>query len=64
MTQELIPEIQTATDALQAWIAITETIIQLKETIVFEKELLKTLRKALAPFGPRRPAAKKRAVAS
>jgi len=65
MTQEILPEIQAATEALQARIAITETeITELKETIASKKELLRTLRKSLAPFGPRRTAPKKRAAAT
>jgi hypothetical protein len=46
MTQEVFPEIQGATEALPARIAITETqISQLKESISSKKELLRTLRK-------------------
>jgi hypothetical protein len=60
MTQETFPEIQAATEALQARIALTETeVAEMKESIAAKKELLRSWRKALAAFGPRRRAKEK-----
>lgn len=65
MTQEVFPEIQAATEALKARIALTETeVAQMKDGIKAKRELLRSWRKALAAFSPRRAASKKRATAS
>jgi hypothetical protein len=65
MTQELFPEIQAATEALESRIAITEAeISEMKESIGSKKELLRAWRKALAAFGPRPNVPKKRAAAT
>jgi hypothetical protein len=62
MTQETFPEIQVATQALESRIAITESeVAQMKEGIAAKRELLRSWRKALATFGPKRLASKKRA---
>ena len=54
MTQEALPEIQTATDALERRIAITETeIVQMKETMVGKKSLVRALRKAASAMNPK-----------
>ena len=61
MTQDVFPEIQVATEALESRIAITESeVAQLKEGIAAKRELLRSWRKALATFNPKRVAAKKR----
>jgi hypothetical protein len=60
MTQDIFPEIQVATEALESRIAITEgEVTQLKETIAGKKALLRSWRKALATFSPKRAAPKK-----
>jgi hypothetical protein len=65
MTQEIFPEIQAATEALKARIALTETeVAQMKDGIKAKRELLRSWRKALAAFNPKRPASKKRLVAT
>lgn len=49
MTQELFPEVQTATAALEQRITLTEAeIAQLKESIAGKKKLVKGLKKAIA----------------
>jgi hypothetical protein len=61
MNQHVFPEIQVATEALQSRIAITESeVAQLKEGIVAKRELLRSWRKALATFNPKRAAPQKR----
>lgn len=61
MTQEVFPEIQAATEALKTRIALTETeVVQMKDAIKAKRELLRSWRKALAAFSPKRPASKKR----
>jgi hypothetical protein len=63
MTQEIFPEIQAATEALQARIELTETeVAQMKDGIKAKRELLRSWRKALAAFSPKRAASKTRAV--
>ncbi|HVX90807.1 MAG TPA: hypothetical protein VHC20_04225 [Candidatus Paceibacterota bacterium] len=53
MTQEMFPEIKTASEALQTRIALTEAeIAQLRETIAAKKEQLRSWRKAIAAFSP------------
>jgi hypothetical protein len=64
MTQETLPEIQAATEALEQRIALTEAeIAQLREGIAAKKQLLRSWRKALAAFSPRQTALKKKAAA-
>jgi hypothetical protein len=63
MTQDVFPEIQVATEALESRIAITETeVSQMKEAIAGKRELLRSWRKALVTFNPKRAAPKKRAT--
>jgi len=63
MTHELFPEIQAATEALEARIALTETEIdQMKADIKAKKELVRSWRKALAAFIPRSAVQKKKAA--
>jgi len=65
MTQQIFPEIQTATEALESRIAITETeIAQMKVDIQSKRELLRSWRKALSVFNPRRVARKKQKIAA
>jgi hypothetical protein len=65
MTQEIFPEIQAATEALKIRIALTETeVAQMRDGIKAKRELLRSRRKALAAFSPKRPVSKKRAAAS
>ena len=62
MTQEIFPEIQAATEALKTRIALTETeVAQMKDGIKAKRELLRSWRKALSAFSPKRVAPKKRA---
>lgn len=54
MTQEIFPEIQAATQALEKQIALTETEIdQMKETIAGKKQLVKAWRKAINAVCPK-----------
>ena len=54
MTQELFPEIQSATEALEARIAITEAeVVEMKESLRTKKDLIRAWRKALATFNPK-----------
>ena len=63
MTQEVFPEIQAATEAVQARILLTEKeIAEMKEAIVAKKAELRSWRKAVDAFIPRRKALKKRAA--
>ena len=65
MTPEVFPEIQAATEALKARIALTETeLAEMKDRIKASRGLLRSWRKALSAFDPKRPVSKKRAVAS
>jgi len=53
MTQEVFPEIQTATQALEKQIALTETEMdQMKQAMDKKKEMIKGLRKAIAAVNP------------
>jgi hypothetical protein len=62
MTQDVFPEIQVATEALESRITITEAeVAQMKEGIAGKRELLRSWRKALASFNPKRAVTKKRA---
>ncbi len=61
MNQELFPESQVATEALESRIAITEAeVAEMKEGIAGKRELLRSWRKALSTFNPKRAAPKKR----
>ncbi len=63
MTQTTFPEIQAATEALQSRIAITESeMAEMKQSIAAKRQLVRSLRKALAAFAPQRGARKKRAI--
>ena len=63
MTQDIFPEIQVATEALESRIAITEAeVAQMKESIAGKRELVRAWRKALSTFNPKRAAPKKRAL--
>ena len=63
MPEEVFPEIQRATEALESRIAITESeVAQMKEAIAAKRLLLRSWRKALATFNPKRAAPKKRAA--
>jgi hypothetical protein len=63
MTQEVFPEIQVATEALESRIAITEgEVARMKEGIAGKRELLRALRKALATINPKQVVQKKRAA--
>jgi hypothetical protein len=63
MTQTTFPEIQTATEALQSRIAITESeMAEMKASIAAKRQLVRSLRKALAAFAPQKGSRKKRAV--
>ena len=65
MTQQLFPEIQAAAEALESRIAVTETeIAEMKAAMKAKKDLVRSWRKALGAFTPRRAAAKKAASAS
>jgi hypothetical protein len=64
MTQEVFPEIQAATQALEKQIAITEAEInQMKATIATKKDLVRGWRKAIAAVSPKQGAKKKTAAA-
>lgn len=61
MTQTMFPEIQTAVEALESRIALTETeITEMKESIAAKKRLVRSWRKALAAFSPPKVLRKKR----
>jgi hypothetical protein len=61
MTQEVLPEIQVATEAIESRIAITEgEVAQMNEGIAAKRELLRSQRKALTTINPKRAAIKKR----
>jgi prefoldin subunit 5 len=65
MTQELFPEIKEAIDALEKRVSLTEAeIAEMKEGIKEKKAQVKTWRKALAAFTPRKAATKKKAIAA
>jgi hypothetical protein len=61
MNQEIFPEIQVATEALESRIAIAEAeVAQMKEGIAGKRELLRSWRKTLATFNPKRATPKRR----
>lgn len=61
MTQDTFPEIQAATQALEKRIALTEAeVAQMKEGVKARKAMLRSWRKALVAFNPKRGASKKR----
>jgi predicted nucleic acid-binding Zn-ribbon protein len=63
MTQEAFPEIQAAAEALKTRIGLTETeVAKMKDSIKANRELLRSWRKSLAAFNPKRLTAKKREV--
>ena len=63
MTQEIFPEIQAATQALEKQIALTETEIdQIKQTMASKKQLVKGWRKAIAAVTPKPAGQKKKAA--
>jgi len=65
MSQDIFPEIQVATEALESRIAITEAeVAEMKEGIACKRELLRSWRKALSTFNPKRAAPKKRTAGS
>lgn len=56
-----LPEIRTATEALEARIVLTEAeVAQLKSEIKEKKSLLRSCRKAISAFGMKRAIQKKR----
>jgi hypothetical protein len=62
MTQTAFPEIQAAAEALESRIKQTDAeIAEMKESIKAKKELVRSWRKALGAFAPKRPPAKKAA---
>jgi hypothetical protein len=62
MTQEVFPEIQAATAALEKQIALTEAeIAQMKIAITSKKQLVRAWRKAVSAVAPQQVARKKRA---
>ncbi len=64
MTQEIFPEIQAATEALETRIRLTESeIIELKDSLKKKKTLVRTWRKALSAFNPRSTTGKRKPVA-
>jgi hypothetical protein len=64
MTQEVFPEIQAATQALEKQIALTETEIdQMKQTVAAKKQLVRGWRKAIAAVSPKTAGQKKKAAA-
>ena len=63
MTQEVFPEIQAATQALEQRISATEAeITQMKESIAGKKQLVRAWRKAISAVSPK-PANQKKAAA-
>jgi hypothetical protein len=63
--QEVFPEIKTATDALEKRIAITESeLVEIKESMATKKQLVRSLRKALAVMSPVPRVIKKKRVVS
>lgn len=64
MSQTVFPEIQAAAEALETRITLTQTEIdQMKESIKAKKELIRSWRKALGAFTPKRAAKKAAAEA-
>ena len=65
MTQEVFPEIQAATQALEKQIAVTETEIdQMKKPIASKKQLVRGWTKAISAVNPKPAGQKKKAAAS
>jgi hypothetical protein len=65
MTQEIFPEIQAATAALEKQITITEAeITQMKETMAGKKRLVRGWRKAISAVSPKPAGQKKKASAT
>jgi hypothetical protein len=63
MTQGVFPEIQAATEALEARISLTEAeIAEMKDGIKSKKALVRSWRKALAAFIPQPAAQRKKAT--
>ena len=63
MTQDVFPEIQAATQALQQRIVLTETEIdKMKESITEKKRLIKGWRKAINAVSPKPAALKGKAT--
>lgn len=60
MSEDLIPEVRMAVDALEKRITITESEIdQMKESIRAKKSLVRSWRKGLAAISPRAIAKRK-----
>ncbi len=65
MSQEILPEIQVATEALEARISITEGEVErMKDDIADRRKLLRSLRKALVTINPKRAGTKKRSASA
>ena len=63
MTQEVFPEIQAATQALEKQIAVTEAEInQMKATIGTKQDLVRGRRKAIAAVSPKQRSQKGKAA--
>ncbi len=61
MTQQTLPEILVATEALESRIAITESEVQrMKDDVAEKRRLLRSLRKALATINPKRMPSRRR----
>lgn len=61
MAQEMFPEIETAMEALQSRIRLTETeIAEMKKDLKAKKQLVRSWRKALAAFAPQPAVVKKK----
>ena len=64
MTQEVFPEIQAATQALEKQITITEAeITEMKEGIAGKKQLVRAWRKAISAVTPKPAGQKEKAAA-
>ena len=65
MSQEIFPEIQAATEAMEKRIALTEAEIeQLKDSISSKRQLARALRKALTAVAPKESTRKKKVAPS
>jgi hypothetical protein len=65
MAQELFPEVEAATQALEQRITITEQEIgEMKESITQKKRLVKGWKKAIAAVRPKPAGQKSKAAAS
>jgi hypothetical protein len=59
MSQDTLPEIQVATEALESRISITEAEVErMKDDIAGRRKLLRALRKALVTINPKRAGTK------